>query len=229
MFYLSKLLAPLTPRDGRVSQLSYLLKFVLPFVAVLGFTWLVVFAAPGLMGTPGYYIVALGWAVVLSTGDAHNIRRWRDLGSSAALYKLLRPCLVLLPALAFALQFLVPAQLAMAGDMQSLAFLVGMEFGGVGLQPAPLALLAITFALVMLNVVYLSVTPGQQGANSYGPDPYGGEAFPAFAGASGGVSDSHENDPVQRALADYHARQAAAERPVAPAAVGPVSFGKKRG
>lgn len=227
MFYLSSLLAPFTPRAGRVSQSDYILRFVVPFVVMIGLTWLAFFGAPGLLGMLGAYLVPLGWTVLFTTGDAYNIRRWNDLGSSAALYRLLRPGLVILPILAFALQFLVPAHLAMAGDLEALAFLIGMEFGGIVLQPAPLAFLAITFAAVTANVLYLSVTPGQQGANAYGPDPHGDPLMPVGKAAPtrpGSVDD----DPVKRALADYHARQRAEAAVQAGRPPATPAFGRKR-
>ncbi len=228
MFYPSRLLAPFAPRVGRMSQTTYILSFVVPFVAVIGLTWLVLFGAPGLLGTPGFYVVALGWAVLMTTGDACNIRRWNDLGNSGALYRLLRPGLVLLSLLAFALQFLIPAHLAAAGDMQALSFMIGMEFGGVSLQPVPLALLAITFLAVTGNVVYLSLMPGQQGPNAYGSDPHG-DLLPGAATSPAKPGDS-EDDPVKRALADYHARQRASAQPVVTSvrSTGGATFGKKR-
>lgn len=214
VFYPSKLLAPFTPRAGRMSQSTYILGFVLPFVAVLGLTWLLLVAAPGLLGTPGYLVVSLGWTVIMATGDACNIRRWNDLGRSAALYKLLRPGLVLLPLLAVALQFLVPAHRAMAGDMEALAFMMGMEFGGISWQPAPLALLGITLAAGLANVAYLSVMPGQQGANAYGPDPHGDPIVPGGGAVHRGSADG-EDDPVNRGASSTRAPT-------------PGAFGKKR-
>jgi uncharacterized membrane protein YhaH (DUF805 family) len=239
VFYPSRLLAPLAPRAGRLSQATYILGFVLPFIAVLGLSWLVFFGAPGLLGMPGLVVLGLGWALVMMTGDAYNIRRWNDLGSSAALYKLLRPGLVLLPLLAFALQFLVPAHLAMAGDMQALVFMMGMEFGGVTLQPAPLALLAITLAAGLANVVYLSVMPGQQGPNAYGPDPHGDPLVPGAGPGAHPNSGDAGDDPVKRALAEYHRQRTAPAPTAATAAVArsdaganrataPGAFGKKR-
>ena len=231
MFYPSRLLAVFGPRVGRMTQSAYILGFVLPFVAVMGLSWLMFVGAPGLLGTPGHYVLAIGWTVVMATGDAHNIRRWQDLGSSGAMYRMMRPGVVLLPVLAFALQFLVPAQLASAGDMEALAFMIGMEFGGVWLQPAPMALLAITFVGVVGNVIYLSLMPGQQGENAYGPDPRGGMPVP---GATAISRDNSEDDPVKRALADYEARQKAAARPAVNPVVnsvrptGGATFGKKR-
>lgn len=229
MFCPSQLLAPFAPRAGRMSRTPYILGFVAPFVLVVGMSWLMFFGAPGLLGTPGHYAIALGWAVLLTTGDAHNIRRWNDLGSSAALYRLLRPGLVLLPLLAFALQFLIPAHLAMAGDMEALAFMIGMEFGGVTLQPAPLALLAITLVAVTGNVLYLSLMPGQSGPNAYGHDPHGDPILPV-GGHAAGKSGKAEDDPVKRALADHQARQAAAARPATSSlrSTGGATFGKKR-
>lgn len=233
MFYPSKLLAVFAPRVGRMTQSAYIIGFVLPFVVVMGLSWFMFAGAPGLLGTPGYYVLAIGWTVLMATGDAHNIRRWQDLGSSGAMYRMMRPGVVLLPVLAFALQFLVPAQLASAGDMEALAFLVGMQFGGVSLQPAPLALLAITFVGVMGNVIYLSLMPGQQGENAYGPDPRGGMPVPGATATARARSDG-EDDPVKRALADYEARQKAAARPVVKPAAnrvrpkGGATFGKKR-
>lgn len=231
MFYPSRLLAVFGPRVGRMTQSAYILGFVLPLVAVMGLSWLMFFGAPGLLGTPGHYVLAIGWTVVMATGDAHNIRRWQDLGSSGAMYRMMRPGVVLLPVLAFALQFLVPAQLASAGDMEALAFMIGMEFGGVWLQPAPMALLAITFVGVVGNVIYLSLMPGQQGPNAYGPDPRGGMPVP---GATAVSRENSGDDPVKRALADYEARQKAAARPAVHPVVngarptGGATFGKKR-
>lgn len=232
MFYWSKLLAPFTPRDGRVSQSSYVLAFALPFAALMGLTWLVFIGAPGILGTPGYYVVAIGWTFLLATGDAYNIRRWRDLGNSAALYRLLRPGVVLLPLLAYILQFLVPAQLAMAGDVESLVFLMGMEFGGFQLQPAPLALLAITLLGVIGNVLYLSLMPGQIGPNAYGEDPRGGGVPLSAIAKPGQATADPDDDPVKRALAAYQREKAQAAAPAGPAPnfrpVAGGSFGRKK-
>lgn len=208
MFYWSKLLAPLAPRAGRCSQYSYLTGFTLPFVALLGVSWLLVVGAPGLLDTPGYYVVALGWTYLLATGDAYNTRRWRDLGNSGALYRLLRPGVVLLPLLAFALQFIIPAQLATAGDMEALAFLMSMEFGGFSLQPAPLALLAITVVGVTGNVIYLSLMPGQIGPNDFGQDPRSGGIPIKSLVQPGNAKTDAAGDPVERALRDYRERSA---------------------
>ncbi|MEZ6029789.1 MAG: hypothetical protein R3C46_08555 [Hyphomonadaceae bacterium] len=233
MFYWSKLLAPFTPRAGRVGQMSYIFGFALPFAGLIAMTWVVFVGAPGLLGAPGYYAIALGWTFVLAMGDAYNIRRWRDLGNSAALYKLLRPGVVLLPLLAFILQFLIPAHLAMAGDVESLVFLMGIEFGGFTLQPAPLALLAITLVGVTGNILYLSLMPGQVGPNAYGPDPRsGGLPIDAIVQPGQAPADA-EDDPVKRALVAYRQQQAASAAPAAPGsrAMQPAptgAFGKKR-
>lgn len=229
MFYPSRLLAVFGPRVGRMTQSAYIIGFVLPLLVVVAMSWLMFVGAPGLLGTPGYYVLAIGWTVLMATGDAHNIRRWQDLGSSGAMYRMMRPGVVLLPVLAYALQFLVPAQLASAGDMEALAFMIGMEFGGVSLQPAPLVLLAVTVMGVVGNVSYLSLMPGQQGENAYGPDPRGGMSVPGMS-AMASVRGDDENDPVKRALADYQAREKAAARPVVNTVrpTGGATFGKKR-
>lgn len=229
MFYPSKLLAVFGPRVGRMTQSAYIIGFVLPLLVVMALSWVMFVGAPGLLGTPGYYVLAIGLTALMATGDAHNIRRWQDLGSSGAMYRMLRPGVVLLPVLAFALQFLVPAQLASAGDMEALAFMIGMEFGGVSLQPAPLVLLAVTFVGVVGNVIYLSLMPGQQGENAYGPDPRGGMPVPGMS-VTASVRGDDENDPVKRALTDYQARQKAAARPVVNTVrpTGGATFGKKR-
>lgn len=243
MFYWSKLLAPLAPRDGRCSQSSYIVWFTLPFMALVGATWLTFIGAPGLFGTPGHFVVALGWAYLMVTGDAYNIRRWRDLGNSGALYKLLRPGVVLLPVLAFALQFVIPAQLASAGDMEALAFMMSMEFGGFRLQPVPMTLLAITVIGVAGNVIYLSLMQGSIGPNAFGEDPRSGGIPIKSLMPSGNTQADTAGDPVERALREYRERSAQTAAPVAtralasrPAAAGssPIRptggavFGKKR-
>jgi hypothetical protein len=85
----------------------------------------------------------------------------------------------------------------------------------------------------MGNVIYLSLMPGQQGENAYGPDPRGGMPVPGATATARARSDG-EDDPVKRALADYEARQKAAARPVVKPAAnsvrpkGGATFGKKR-
>ena len=84
---------------------------------------------------------------------------------------------------------------------------------------------------VVGNVIYLSLMPGQQGPNAYGPDPRGGMPVP---GATAISRENSGDDPVKRALADYEARQKAAARPVVNPVVnsvrptGGATFGKKR-
>jgi len=231
MLYPSSLLALFAPRVGRVTQSEYILGFILPLGAVTGLTWLLLAGSLGFLGTPAHVIVILGWTVLLATGDAYNIRRWHDLGSSGVFYRLLRPCLVLLPVIALLLQFIAPAHLAMTGDMAALSFMMGMEFGGVAWQPAPLALLAITVLAGAGNVIYLAVTPGQQGDNLYGPDPHGAPLMPVGR-KSGRIMAESEGDPVKRALADYQARHQQSARPAQPQPGGKTAastpFGKKR-
>lgn len=225
-----KLKAP----EGRLSQQGYIVSFALPFIAVIlassaSFT--------GMMGEAGSLVMqvcALGCTVLLAFGDAMNIRRYHDLGYSGRLYRLCRPGIVILPVLAFVLQFLVPAQMATAGDLGVLASLMNQEVApSMGLAPS--ALLAITFAGVTLNLAYLSLMPGQAGPNAYGPDPNNGiAAMPGVIPATGSDA-APDNDPVKRALAEYQARQAAAAKPAVaqtPGAVRPsgsvATFGKKR-
>ena len=117
MFYPSRLLAVLAPRVGRMTQSAYILGFVLPLLAVAGLSWLMFAGAPGMLGTTGYY--AAGDRLDGADGDGgcaeHPAlaRSWqfgRDVPD-------VRPGVVLLPVLAFVLQFIVPAQLASAGDV----------------------------------------------------------------------------------------------------------------
>jgi len=89
-----------------------------------------------------------------------NIRRYHDLGHSGRLYRLCRPGIVLLPLIAFALQFLIPAQMASAGDLGALAYLMNQEVApSMGLAPSVLP--GITFTGVAINLIYLSLMPGQ--------------------------------------------------------------------
>ena len=216
-------------REGRLSQLGYVLTFTLPFLATLGLT-VAMFTAPnmfGALGPVGIYGLAFGWLLLMAVGDALNIKRYHDLGHSGRLYRLCRPGVVVLPLLAFVMDFFIPAQLASAGDMEATLYLIGESLAPT-IDPVPLALLVITVAGVAVNVGYLSLMPGQDGPNEYGPSPLGGAASPGIV--PGARGQSSESDPVKRALADYQARQQAAARlPVAsarPAAGG--TFGKKR-
>jgi uncharacterized membrane protein YhaH (DUF805 family) len=180
--------------------------------------------------------LAIGWLVYLTTMDAQNIRRYHDLGSSGSLYQLMRPLLVILPLIAFALQFLIPAQLASVGDMGALAFLMQQEVA-FHMSPVPLAVMALWFVALVSNIVYLAVMPGQPGANTYGPAPGqgggqgGGPGGGAFLSASGAASG--DGDPVARALAEYKANLAKPQPPRAtavPARPGQAgaTFGRKR-
>jgi hypothetical protein len=125
--------------------------------------------------------------------------------------------------------------MASAGDLSALAFLMNQEVApSMGLAPS--VLLAITFTGVAINLIYLSLMPGQSGPNAYGPDPSNGiGAMPGIVPQTRGGDMTPENDPVKRALADYQARQAAAAKPVVAQANGAArpsgsaaTFGKKR-
>ena len=216
---------------GRLSQQAYVLTFTLPFLATLALT-ASMFTAPeqfAALGPFGVYGAALGWLTLMALGDAQNIRRYHDLGNSGRLYRLCRPGIVVLPLLAFALDFLIPAQLASANDLDATLHLIGQAMSPT-IDPVPMALLGLTVAGVAINVGYLSLMPGQPGPNAYGPSPRGEAAVVGVA-----MTADNADDLVNRALADYHARQQpavaapAAKRlsqsaPAAPAG----SFGKKR-
>lgn len=210
-------------KDGRLSRKGYVLCFVLPGAALLASTVASFWFVPPLVFGPGLQVLSLGWVVYLSTIDAQNIRRYHDLGNSGGLYRAMRPLVVLLPILAFALQFLIPAQLASAGDMEALAFLIGQEVA-FRMSPIPLAVMVLWFVGILANIVYLAVTPGQTGPNAYGPDPDGGAGvFLPTAGT---------DDPVERALGEYRARLAQPQPVSARTTASPPkpagSFGKKR-
>ena len=220
--------------EGRLGQQGYIVGFAAPFIAVT-----VVSSASftGMIGAAGSMVLqvcALGCTVLLMFGDAMNVRRYHDLGYSGRLYRLCRPGIVLLPLIAFTLQFLIPAQMASAGDLGSLALLMNQEVApSMGLAPS--VLLGVTFAGVAINLIYLSLMPGQSGPNAYGPDPNNGiGAMPGVIPSTRGDVAS-EDDPVKRALADYEKQRAAqaqqAARATAPAgrAAAPGAFGKKRG
>jgi uncharacterized membrane protein YhaH (DUF805 family) len=228
-----KLKAP----EGRLSQQGYIVSFALPFIVVTAASSA---SFTGMFGTAGAMVMqvcALGCTLLLAFGDAMNIRRYHDLGNSGRLYRLCRPGIVVLPLMAFALQFLIPAQLASAGDLSALSYLMNQEFApSMGLVPS--VLLGITFAGVTLNLAYLSLMPGQAGPNAYGPDPSGGIGAMPGVGAPARIDAAPENDPVKRALAEYEKQRAAqsqqaaqqASRAATPAgrAPPPGSFGKKR-
>lgn len=229
----------LKSHEGRLSRQGYILGFAVPF---LGVTALSSASFTGMIGEAASIVLqacALGWTVLLAFGDAMNIRRYHDIGNSGRLYRLCRPGIVILPLLAFAIQFLIPAQMASVGDLSALAFLMNQEMSpSMGL--APTVLLGITFAGVAINLIYLSLTPGQPGPNPYGPDPNNGvAAVPGAVVTPKRNEVDGDDDPVKRALAAYKREQAApqqahvqAARPAAAPRVagpaGPGSFGKKR-
>jgi uncharacterized membrane protein YhaH (DUF805 family) len=217
--------------EGRLSQQGYVLAFVLPFGAVAGLGWLSLTGALGEMSSLALQSCALGLTFVMAFGDALNVRRYHDLGNSGRLYRLCRPGIVVLPLLAFALHFLIPAQMASAGDLAALSYLINQEFAP-SIGPVPLALLGLTFFGVVANLAYLSLMPGQAGPNEFGPDPRGGSAIPGSRPPVSGPNEK-DDDPVQRALAEYQKQRATppqAARVAAPvgrtAAAG--AFGKKR-
>lgn len=216
--------------EGRLSRNGYILYFLAPGAALLAATWLALTIAPQvfLSGISSMFL-ALPWVVYLATADGQNIRRYHDIGHSGRWYRVLRPGLVGLPVLALILNFVLPAHMAMAGDMQALVYMMGQDMNGFSFGPIPTALFALTLAGVAYNAIYLSVMPGQAGPNEYGPDPNGGVTLPGFDAAA---PQSAENDPVKRALTDYQARQTKQARPAAmvtqvrPAPGG--TFGKRR-
>lgn len=217
--------------EGRLSQQAYVLFFTLPFMMTLALT-ASMFVAPDMfarLGEVGIYGAALGWLLLMALGDALNIKRYHDLGHSGRLYRLCRPGIVVLPLLAFVLDFFIPAQMASLGDMEATMHLVGQAMAPT-LDPAPFALLALTVVGVTINVVYLSLMPGQAGPNDHGPDPRGGVSVPgATAAPAKRDAAAGEDDPVKRALAAYQRERAAtpqAARTMGPATPG--AFGKKR-
>jgi uncharacterized membrane protein YhaH (DUF805 family) len=225
--------------EGRLSQQAYVLCFTLPFLATLALT-AAMFVSPNLfaaLGPFGIYGAALGWLLLLALGDALNIKRYHDLGHSGRLYRLCRPGIVVLPLLAFALDFFIPAQMASVGDMEATMHLISEAISPT-MHPVTIALLGLTIAGVTMNVGYLSLMPGQPGANEHGPSPTGGAVLFGGNGPGGkapAAPATAGDDPVNRALADYNARQAAPSKPAAngsrPAAAQPAeasSFGKKR-
>lgn len=215
--------------DGRLSRKGYVLYFLAPGVGLLAATWLVFTMAPQVLNGASAMFLALPWVVYLATADGQNIRRYHDIGHSGRWYRVLRPGLVGLPVLALILNFVLPAHMAMAGDMQALVYMMGQDMNGFSFGPIPTALFALTLAGVAYNAIYLSVMPGQAGPNQYGADPNGSVALPGFDAAP----HVAEDDPVKRALADYQARQAKQTRPAAmvtqvrPTPSG-AAFGKKR-
>lgn len=226
--------------EGRLSQRAYVLCFTLPFLATLALS-AAMFTSPNLfaaLGPFGVHGVALGWLLLMALGDALNIKRYHDLGHSGRLYRLCRPGIVVLPLLAFALDFFIPAQMASLGDAEMQVHMISEALSPT-MHPVAIALLGLTVAGVAINVGYLSLMPGQPGANEHGPSPAGGaNLFSGLAPESkvaAGQATSGD-DPVKRALADYQARQAQAAKPASASSgrpaisqtQGAASFGKKR-
>lgn len=215
---------------GRVSRQTYVLGFVLPTVVTFALGWAGITGAVGEFSQNLVMLSALGWTALFAYGDALNIARWHDIGHSGAIYRLARPFLIGLPILAFVLDFLLPAQMASLGDMPSMAHMIGKA-----MQPSigviPMALLVLTGAGALLNVLYLSFVAGQATSNTYGPPTEGGRSMP---GASDDAGASSADDAVARALADYQRRQTAAAAPAAPGAkpsppsAAPTGFGKRK-
>jgi uncharacterized membrane protein YhaH (DUF805 family) len=217
--------------DGRFSRRAYVLFFVVPGAILLALTIAAFTVAPQILSSQISPAIALGWLVYLSTMDAQNIRRYHDLGNSGAVYRLLRPFLVILPLVAFAFQFLIPAQMASAGDMGALAFLMQQEVA-FHMSPLPLAVMGLWGFGLVANILYLSAMPGQRGPNAYGPDPDNGGGLGGMSsiGDATAPAPSLGGDPVERALAEYRQSQAKpAARPVpASPAKAASTFGKKR-
>lgn len=215
--------------EGRLSQRAYVLAFTLPFLFTLALS-VSMFTAPkifDLLGVFGIYGVALGWLLLMALGDALNIKRYHDLGHSGRLYRLCRPGVVVLPLLAFALDFFIPAQMATTGDVEMQLYMISEAISPT-MHPVTIALLGLTLVGVTGNVLFLSLMPGQQGPNEHGPSPMGATAVPG----AGATMDAGGDDPVKRALAEYQARQAQAARPatvsVTNGAAPAGAFGKKR-
>lgn len=211
---------------GRLSRKGYALLFLAPLAALIVITWLMFIAGPRALNSaiPAALFV-LPWMAFLATADAQNIKRWHDLGSSAAIYKMGRPFVILLPALAWTVEAVVPGLMVSAGDMSALSYVMAREFNGITFGPLPLALFGLTIAAVIGNITYLASIPGQRGPNSFGPDPLSAATLPGLAAAKTDEID----DPIKRALADYQtrsARPAAMVTQVRPTPGG--GFGKKR-
>lgn len=222
--------------EGRIGRQTYVLGFALPLVALVLLTWASLTGLCGGLASPVLMAAALGWTLLFAFGDAMNLRRYHDIGRKGQAYRLARPFLVVLPLIAFALNFLIPAQMASAGDLEAIMHLVDQSLAPT-LAPIPAALLAVTAAGLLVNVAYLSVTPGETGSNDWGPPPSGPGSSAgggSFLSSSGRRLDAEpaggEDDPVARALADYRRPEAEAARATtarAPAAA-PAGFGKRR-
>ena len=216
-----------TSGEGRLSQQGYALYFLTPGVALIVVTWLVLAFAPSLLGSSGSIMLIAPWMLFLAITDGQNIRRYHDIGHSGRLYRLLRPLVVVLPLLALFLNFVLPAHMAMAGDLQALVYMMGQDMNGFSLGPIAMGLFGITLAGMVYNVGYLTAMPGMAGPNDYGPDPRSGVKLPGLAKLAATDAD----DPVKRALAQYQAQQQKpAATMVTPMRNGPAgaSFGRKR-
>ena len=208
---------------GRLSRKGYALLFLAPLAGLVLFTWLMLIGGLGPINAaaPATLFVA-PWMLFLATADAQNIKRWHDLGSSAAIYKIGRPLVVLLPALAWVVEAVLPGLMVSAGDMDALSYVMAREINGLTFGPLPLAMLGLTLAAVVGNITYLAAMPGQRGPNGFGPDPLSGAILPGFAA-------DEADDPVKRALAEYQARSARPAAMVTQVRSTPGGgFGKKR-
>ena len=213
--------------DGRLGRRGYLLGFVVPSGVTLALTWVGLSGAFGEASDRVMMVAALGWVLMLfGVGDALNIRRYHDLGSSGRMYRLLRPLVVLLPVLAFGLQFLMPATAASMGDMDALVYMIGQDMN-FRIAPIPLAILVVWGSGLILNVAYLCIMPGDDGPNEFGGDPGKGGGAP-----SPGAASIAAGDPVERALAEYRANLAKPQAATPVARSLPLrsagSFGRKR-
>ncbi len=215
--------------DGRLSRKGYIQLFVVPFVGLTIFTWLSWVALPDVFGGMPAVLFIAPWLAFFFTADAQNIKRWHDLGNSGALYRMARPFLFILPLIAVIFQFMLPNFFAMSGDVGALMFLIGQQANGFNFGPVPMALFAITLAGAAFNIFYLTVMPGKDGSNEYGPNPASAGFVPGVAT----VPKPENDDPVKRALAAYQAEQqkraAPAASPQRPGqAGGAATFGRKR-
>ena len=216
-----------TSGEGRLSQKGYALYFLAPGAALIVATWLAFALAPGLFGSSGAIVVIAPWVLFLAITDGQNIRRCHDIGNSGRLYRLLRPLVVVLPLLALLLNFVLPAHMAMAGDVQALVYMMGQDMNGFSFGPIPMALFGLTLAGMICSVGYLAAMPGMQGPNDHGPDPRSGANLPGIVKPVATEAD----DRVERALAQYQAQQNNPATPmIKPMRNGPVgaSFGRKR-
>jgi uncharacterized membrane protein YhaH (DUF805 family) len=220
-------------KDGRIGRRGYVLGFAVPLGVLLALSWAGFSGAAGEAYSQVMTVAAVGWTILLGAGDAMNVRRYHDIGNSGRLYLLLRPGVVLLPVMAFGLQFVLPATLASTGDMGALTYMIGQDMN-FHMAPAPLAVMVVWAAGIVLNVGFLCMTPGDAGPNEYG------------GGAGGGPApvNAPNADPVARAMVEYQASLAApkpagptmvAARPAAPSAMvirvaarPGGTFGKKR-